>query len=160
MVSIEKPSLADVESVRKILSVWTGKEEVDKYFERIKSEITGITEYNLQFWVAKEDEKVVGIAGLCDPLPKILEFAKTEKPGELKILYLNPGVRGKGIGKRLLGFVENEARNQSYKEILIRSAERYKDTAYGFYEKMDYGKVGIVAGSDSPEPMQVFEKGL
>lgn len=140
------------------MSFWVEKEEVEKYIERIRNEIKGKIEFNLHFWVAKESGNVVGITGLCDPLPKILEFAKTEKPGELKILYLDPKSRGKGFGKELLRFIENEAKNQSYKEILIRSAERFRDTAYGFYGKMGYSKVGVVANESGNEQMQLFEK--
>lgn len=158
MLFIAKPKINDIDEISKTMSFWVEKEEVEKYIQRIKSEIKGKTEFNLHFWVAKENKKVVGVAGHCDPLPKILEFAKTKKPGELKILYLDPDSRGKGIGKKLLEFIENEAKNQGCKEILIRSAKRFKDTAYEFYKKMGYGKVGIVTSENNSEPMQVFEK--
>lgn len=160
MIIIDKPTCSDMEKIKRIMYFWTDKENADSYIARIKNEITGITEFNLHFWVAKENKKVVGVTGLCDPLPKILEFSKTDKPGELKILYLDPKSRGKGIGKKLLKFVESEAKRQGYKEILIRSAERFRDTAYGFYEKMGYSKVGIVTSENSSEPMQVFERTL
>lgn len=160
MISIGKPTLDDIEDIGRIMSAWTDKEEVDKYLERIRNEIGGLTEFNLHFWVAKEDKKVVGIMGLCNPIPRILTFAKTDKSGELKILYLDPNFRGKGIGKKLLEFVQNEAVKQGYKEILVQSAKRYEDTAYGFYEKMGYKKVGQIYNTSDPLPMQVFEKEL
>jgi GNAT superfamily N-acetyltransferase len=159
-ILIEKPKTTDIEKISEIISFWTEREEVDKYIERIKSEIGGLIEYNLQFWVAKNGNHPVGIVGLCNPLPKILPFAKTKKPGELKILYLDKETRGKGIGRQLVDFFEEEARKQGYQEILIRSAKKYEDTAYGFYEKMRYKKVGQVFGGTDPAPMQVFEKEL
>lgn len=160
MFSIGKPTVKDLDQISKIMSNWVEKEEAEKYIGRIENEIKGKTEFNLHFWIIKEDQKVVGVTGLCDPLPKILEFAKTKNPGELKILYLESNSRGKGIGRKLLEFIENEANNKCYKEILIRSAERFRDTAYGFYEKMGYSKVGVVTSENNSEPMQVFEKKL
>jgi hypothetical protein len=43
---------------------------------------------------------------------------------------------------------------------LIRSAERFRDTAYVFYEKMGYSKVGMITSESNSEQMQVFEKKL
>jgi len=34
MISIEKPTLDDVEDIERIMSFWTEKEEVDKYIEK------------------------------------------------------------------------------------------------------------------------------
>lgn len=147
-----------MKDIETILFCWIEAKEVEKYIQRIKSEINGSVEFNLHFWAAREDGRVVGITGLCGPLPKILEFARTHKPGELKILYLDPKSRGKGIGKMLLKFVEHEAKKEGYKEILIRSAERFRDTAYIFYEKMGYAKVGVVESDSNSEQMQLFEK--
>ena len=96
--------------------------------ERISREINGQTEFNMQFWVAKENHTVLGIIGLADPIPKVLPLAKTQKPGELKILYVDNE-------RILVQFIEPEAAKQGYQELLIRSTERYKDTAYVFYKK-------------------------
>ena len=38
---------------------------------------------------------------------------------------------------------------------MIRSSERYKDTAYGFYEKMGYKNIGLTNNN-----MAVFNKEL
>ncbi|HIH10664.1 TPA: GNAT family N-acetyltransferase [Candidatus Woesearchaeota archaeon] len=160
MVNITKPVTKNIEQIKEILSQWTEVEEVEKYITRISNEIDGKTEFNMQFWIAKEDETVVGVVGLCNPLPKILSFAKTSNPGEIKILYLDTQMQGKGIGKLLVGYVEKEADKQGYSELLVRSAERYRDTAYGFYEKLGYLKTGIVEGGEEFKKMQVFGKVL
>ena len=109
MISIDKPKLTDIDGIRDLMSFWTEKYEVDKYIERVRNEIMGTVEYNLRFWVAKESKQTVGIVGLCDPLPKIISFAVSDKPGEIKILYLDNNYRGKGIGRQLVGFIQNEA---------------------------------------------------
>ena len=160
MINIEKPKISDLEQIRNIFSQWTEIEEVEKYLSRISNEINGQTEFNMQFWVACENKIAVGVVGLSDPLPKVLPFAKTEKPGEIKILYVDTKKQGKGIGRFLVDFIEEEAIAQGYSELLIRSAEKYRETAYRFYEKMDYVKVGVVDGEDSSKKMQVFGKVL
>ena len=140
------------------MAFWTDKEEVDKYIERIKNEVDGKkVEFNLHFWVAKEDNHAIGIIGLCDPLPKALPFAKSDMPGEIKILYVNNTHRGKGIGRKLVDFIEKEAIRQGYKELLVRSVERYRETAYGFYKRLGYVEVGTITNENS-NSMQVFEK--
>ena len=160
MIIINKPTKEDLEMVRKILLQWTEKSEADKYIDRIKKEIGGTTEFNMHFWVAKNNGKAIGVVGLADPLPKVLPLAKTKNPGELKILYLYKKEQGKGIGKFLVDFVEEQAKKQGYSELLVRSAERYRDTAYGFYKNMGYKTIGVVSGSEKSKLMQVFSKKL
>lgn len=160
MPQIVKPLLADLEQIRRIMSFWTEKKEVIKYLERIDNEINQKTEYNLQFWIAKEDNRVVGIIGMCNPLPKILPLAISNHPGEIKILYVDHLLRGQGIGKQLVQFIEKEAAKQGYSELMIRSAHKYQETAYGFYLKMGYRVAGTVSGGDESKTMQVFQKQL
>lgn len=136
MVIIDKPKKTDIDYIRKILEQWTEAAEVEKYCQRIVNEIDGMIEFNMHFWIAKENELSVGIIGLSDPLPKVISFAKTPKPAEIKILYVDTTQQGKGIGRLLVEFIEKEAVRQNYKELLIRSAKRYQNTAYGFYQKL------------------------
>lgn len=160
MVEVTKPILSDLDRIKEILNQWTQEEETNKYLQRIRDEIGGKTEFNQRFWVAKEDDQALGVTGLSDPLPKVIPFSKTEKPGEGKILYLDKLYRGKGIGKMLMEFIEVEARRQGYTELMLRSAERYRDTAYGFYEHAGYKKRGTVTSEDPSKTMQVFGKVL
>ena len=46
------------------------------------------------------------------------------------------GLQGKGIGKVLLQFAENIARDRGYKKIMMHA----RKTAVGFYEKSGYKK--------------------
>jgi len=150
---ISKPTTQDLESIRQILWQWTDLEEVEKYLGRISSEINGITEYSMGFWVIKDENLVIGVGGLSKPLPIVLPLAKLNNPGEIKILYLDNKFRGIGAGKQLINFLEQEAKNQGYTELFIRSAERYKETAYGFYQKMGYKIVG-----QTENKMSIFYK--
>lgn len=47
-------------------------------------------------------------------------------------------LQGKGIGKALMQFAENLARDRGYKKISMHA----RKNATGFYEKMGYVKVG------------------
>lgn len=141
-MTITKPQTQDLETIRQILEQWTDLEEVDKYLARISSEINGQTEYSMNFWVIKDANLVIGVGGLAQPLPIILPLAKSINPGEIKILYLNNRHRDLGSGKQLLNFLEQEASRQGYFELFVRSAKKYQDTAYGFYQKMGYAVVG------------------
>lgn len=160
-IIIKKPISDNLEEIRAILAQWTSREEVDKYIKRIRNEIDGKIEFNGQYWVALENGVTVGIVGLSDLLPQLLTFTKTKHPGKYKILYVDSKHRGKSIGEKLVTFIEQEAKRQGYTEFLVRSAEQYRDTAYGFYKKMGYQEVGTVyAGEDRSKPMQVFRKFL
>lgn len=153
IVKIDKARLEDVDKITEILSQWTDQEEVDKYKIRIIDEINGKTEFGMKFWVISDDNKIVGVAGLADILPKINGFAKTDNAIEIKILYLDRKQRGKGYGKIFLEFLENQARKQKKSKILIRSAIRYQDTAWEFYEKYGYKRCGTIDND-----MAVFRK--
>jgi GNAT superfamily N-acetyltransferase len=159
MIQIDKPNSKDLDEIEKVLLQWTEAGEVVRHLKSISEESNGRVEYNLHFWVARDDNKVVGITGLSDPLPKVMHLIQTEKPREIKILYIDNAYRGKGIGKRLVEFIENEARVEGYLELLVRTAERYRETAWGFYDKLGYERVGTVSGGGLKE-MQVFRKAL
>jgi ribosomal protein S18 acetylase RimI-like enzyme len=48
------------------------------------------------------------------------------------------GLQGKGIGKVLIQFAENIARDRGFKKIMMHA----RKSAIGFYEKMGYTIVG------------------
>lgn len=154
-MNIVKPKIEDLDKMFEILLQWTEKEEAEKYIKRIKNEINGITEFNMSFWIIKKDKEVAGVGGLSDIFPSIKTLSKTANPCELKILYLDNKFRGQGFGKILLNFLEEKAKMSKYTELMIRSAERYKNTAYGFYEKMGYQNLGLTNNN-----MTVFNKEL
>lgn len=152
-MAVKKPTTDDLKTIGQILEQWTELEEVDKYLLRIDSEINGQTEYSMNFWVIKDNQSVVGVGGLAEPLPAILSLAKSKNPGEIKILYINDNDRNKGVGRQMIDFLEQEAARQGYTELFVRSAERYQETAYGFYEKMGYKSIGKTENN-----MNIFNK--
>jgi len=152
---LQKPKLDDISLIETILSQWTDNEEVSKYLERIKNEISGIIEYNTHFWTIKFENDTIGILGISNLLPKTKPFITGKNPIELKIMYLNNSFRGYGLGKTAIKELETLVKSLSYDEILIRSAKRYKNTAWAFYQKMGYLQIGTV-----DDDMAVFRKTL
>lgn len=153
------PCSADLSAVTDILGQWTEPEETQKYVERIARCIEGESEYGMVFWVLKENGKVIGVGGLADPLPSVMPYAQTENPGELKILYMDGRARGKGKGREFLTFLEGAAREGGRSELLVRSAERYRETAFEFYKKTGYEDLGQIM-NEAGNPMELFRKRL
>ena len=65
------------------------------------------------------------------------------------------GLQGKGIGKVLLQFAENIARDRGYKKIIMHA----RKTAVGFYEKLGY-KITSPEFEEVTIPHYVMEKSL
>jgi predicted GNAT family N-acyltransferase len=78
---------------------------------------------------AFEEEKMLG----CCMLIKI----ETGTVRLRQMAVLN-NLQGKGIGRALMQFAENIARDMGYKKIIMHARE----TAVGFYEKLGYEVVG------------------
>lgn len=153
------PKPEDLVAIANILSQWNDKDEVEKYITRIQNEIDGQTEYGMNFYTMKENNKLIGIGGLADPLPSIMSYAKTENPGELKILYLDNQARGNNFGKKFLNWLEEKALSDERSELLVRSAEKFRETAFEFYKTCGYEDLGQIENSDQ-KIMELFRKDL
>lgn len=95
---------------------------------------------------AFEDDDILGCCMLVE-----------EKPGTLRLrqMAVLNDLQGKGIGRALMNFAENLARDQGYKIMSMHA----RKNAVGFYEKMGYK----VAGNEFLEvtiPHYVMEKKL
>ncbi|MGO9109541.1 MAG: GNAT family N-acetyltransferase [Thermoguttaceae bacterium] len=79
--------------------------------------------------------------------------------GEVKRMFVEPGVRGRGFSKRLLAALENAARNMGYVTLRLETADRQPE-AIGLYESAGYRRIdpfGIFVGS---QRSVCFEKRL
>lgn len=56
----------------------------------------------------------------------------------LRQMAVHKKLQGKGIGESIMNFAETLARDKGYKKILMHA----RDTATGFYEKLEYKIVG------------------
>jgi len=74
---------------------------------------------------AFEDETILGCCMLVDDLP----------PGvRLRQMAVLNDLQGKGIGRALMNFAENLARDRGFRKIVMHA----RKNAVGFYEKMGY----------------------
>jgi predicted GNAT family N-acyltransferase len=78
---------------------------------------------------AYEDDQVLGCCMLVE---------EEDKTVRLRQMAVINDVQGKGIGRALMQFAENLARDRGYKRITMHA----RKNAAGFYEKMGYKKFG------------------
>lgn len=153
--SVRELKKEDVEDLRPILATWikdrdTGKplpNEVEEDLQVILDSVHGKNERS--YLVAEsEDGKIIGVVGMKTPDPRMIQYASTSKPTELVNAYVKLDERkGKGVGRALVKALEQRAREQGFKEILLNSGPRYKDTGWGFYDKLEgYNRVGVAKG--------------
>jgi GNAT superfamily N-acetyltransferase len=64
--------------------------------------------------------------------------AKDTETLQLRQMAVISGLQGKGIGRVLMQFAENIARDRGYKKLIMHA----RKTAMGFYEKLGYKKIG------------------
>lgn len=104
------------EILRKPLGLTFSKEELEK-------------EKNNLLIVAYEDERMLGCCMLIE------EGIQTVRLRQMAVMN---DLQGKGIGKALMQFAENIARDRGYKKITMHA----RKDASGFYEKMGYRRQG------------------
>ena len=79
---------------------------------------------------------------------------------ELKRMYVDPKVRGKGVGKALVAALENEARALGVTTVVLETGTRLP-AAIGLYEAMGYRRIPLFGEYlSSPETSLCFGKPL
>lgn len=86
-------------------------------------------ERNNMLIAAFEDERMLGCCMLVEESPATIRLRQMAVLNDLQ---------GKGIGRALMQFAENIARDHGYKVIMMHARKH----ATGFYEKMGYKKRG------------------
>lgn len=91
-----------------------------------------------------------------DKLEGCCILTETE-PGTVRLrqMAVSAGLQGKGIGRVIMMFAENVARDAGYKKLNMHA----RDTAIGFYEKLGYTVVGDMF-EEVTIPHYVMEKEL
>lgn len=81
------------------------------------------------FWVVEIDDQIIGsIALVPTAAPKVVELHR---------LYVRSAIRGAGIGAKLCGLVETQAREQGARFIELWSDTRF-EAAHRLYERLGY----------------------
>lgn len=57
---------------------------------------------------------------------------------QLRQMAVTAGLQGKGIGRSIMQFAENIARDRGYRKMVMHA----RKSALGFYQKLQYNKVG------------------
>jgi GNAT superfamily N-acetyltransferase len=84
------------------------------------------------FFVVRDDEgSAVGCGGVC-------RFDETR--AELKRMYVTPGARGLGLGRRLLEALESEARRLGYTGVVLETGDR-QPAALALYLSAGYERI-------------------
>jgi ribosomal protein S18 acetylase RimI-like enzyme len=78
---------------------------------------------------AFEEERILGCCMLVEERPDIVRLRQMAVLNDLQ---------GKGIGRALMNFAENIARDRGYKTITMHA----RKNVVGFYERMDYKVIG------------------
>ncbi len=129
MITIEKLKIEDIVEVSNLLRNLVPFKFSDN--EAYKKYIKIINNPNYLIVVAKEDDKIIGtVSGIiCECLAT--SFLAIEA------FIVKDGLRGKGIGKKMMDFLEifSKDNNCSY-SILVSSSHRKE--AHKFYEKMGF----------------------
>jgi ribosomal protein S18 acetylase RimI-like enzyme len=102
--------------LRKPLGLSFDKEELDNEKDNL-------------LMAAYEDDVMLGCCMLVEENPQTVRLRQMAVLNDLQ---------GKGIGKALMNFAENLARDRGYQKISMHA----RQNAIGFYEKMGYKKVG------------------
>jgi ribosomal protein S18 acetylase RimI-like enzyme len=104
------------------------------------------SEKNNLLMAAYEDDQMLGCCMLVEEEPETVRLRQMAVLNDLQ---------GKGIGKALMQFAENLARDRGYKKITMHA----RKNALGFYEKMGYKKRGMEF-QEITIPHYVMEKEL
>lgn len=95
---------------------------------------------------AFEDDDILGCCMLVEENPQTVRLRQMAVLNDLQ---------GKGIGRALMGFAENIARDRGYKVLAMHA----RKNATGFYEKMGY-KIASDEFTEVTIPHYVMEKKL
>ena len=120
-------------AVNRLLSPPNLREVFEAYIKQaLAQEIDRIAAYyserNGDFWVAVQNDRVVGTFGL--------ERASSEAI-ELRRMYVDPAARRAGIGRRMLCFAEEECRRRGTARLDFSTAE-IQEAALALYRNAGY----------------------
>ncbi len=133
--------------IDQVLSTTTSKADPE-LTKRYREDVLAVVEKthrdkSQHYVVTRNDDKVaIGYIGFRSCIKDLLPFTFTDKPLEVNALYIEENEQGKGIGNMLVQYIRYMAEQKRYTEIILRSGQRFKDTSWGFYEKIGFERVG------------------
>lgn len=107
------------------------------------------------FYIAEENDEIIGVAGLRIPPEHLRILTDTNKPIELYIIASK--YQNKGIGTLLGKEVTREIKKSHYTEMICYSPETHSNS-WKFYEKLDFKSLGIIKDPEDGYPGMVWDK--
>lgn len=140
MITINEASIADIQTIQAIAhTTWPltygtilSKEQLDYMMDMIYSEaalIKQIQNKEQLFYIAYEENKALAFVG-------IEHHYKNEAVTRVHKIYILPETQGKGIGKKLIDFVEKSAK-ENHSKALSLNVNRF-NKALHFYQKIGF----------------------
>lgn len=144
--AIRSAQKGDAEKLKPVLDSWiknaeTGDvidDEVTEVMNAIEASVNGA---NARHYVVATDDsgKAIGVMGLKIPEAKMKAQASTLNPVEIINAFVDPTLRGTGIGKKLVQQLEELALQLGHTEIILNSGPRYKNSGWAFWTSV-FGK--------------------
>ena len=141
VIAAEKPNTQDV---RRLLL------ERNAYFDRLYSGedrepgVVDVERDDLAFFSVRASSKLIGCGALL----------RHDGYGELKGFYIADTHRGHGLGRRLLGVVEDHARREGYR-ILRLETGILQPAAIALYRSAGFTEIGCF-GDYCADPLSIF----
>lgn len=149
----------DLRHIETIIKPWLSAEEVSGYLKTIRDIVQSATpsQFNNHFFVAIIDNTVIGITAFRIPLPILLPHSSTDNPAELNMLYVLDSYHGMGVGSALINTIIDRTKKLKYTELIVRSAIRFKDVGWKFYDQFDgLHRVGLLYPSNPKKLSQIW----
>ena len=105
-------------------------------------------------WVAENDGKIVGFAGLLDTVGE-------EGTGDVEPVVTRETFRGKGVGTRLIELVIDKAKEKGFRFLTIKPEVR-NEQAFSLYVRLGFNHVGAIELFQDlfPKPERKWKSGL
>lgn len=135
--AITKETLIGIE---KIFSQYFNEDEVFHYLRILISKPLFHENF---FAVLDKNKKVVGIGGIRDAEPRLVELSDKEAC-EVNLLFVLREERRHGIGGIMINHILNLAIENKYSCILGKSSPRFRESGWPFYEKNGLERIGMI----------------
>ena len=142
-VRLESPDQPDVRRLVEQLDSYQKPLYPEDSFHGIDT--SALSQLNVLFAVARTDR---GVAVGCAALVLGAEY------GEIKRMFVSPSVRGRGVGKQLLEFLETRAMDQGCTRFVLETGYLQAE-ALSLYQQSGYTECGPF-GQYSDDPNSIF----
>ena len=147
----------DQKTVEEIFALyWTDPEFLEELSDELRAYVKKITKKDCGFFVAEDNDEIVGIVGFKKLADYLGPFALTNNPVELYVIAVK--YRRKGIGEKLKLKLIEEVRKLSFSEVLLFSPNSHNES-WGFHDGLSFETAGEITPPDD-EIGQVWRKAL